>query len=837
MLKARFDVSQEPVRRECLLKRSWLRMALALAPICCFALSACAPKVQSLKHEDDSIQTGPQLQDPDLHLDGKTPVAARIDFSGDVSSATVDRFTENIFSLQGAFLSDGRVSWAKTLLAGMPHHSLKLSQSAYADLMISQVKPAADEALAGILPKLKAQPALIHKLVTSLQPTLGAHATLDQMSKATFQFFRSFDTAVAAGNFIPQVQSGIHAQLQPLIAKEAKVNADLKALNSATTIASALDSVNQTASEFGFTIPSATQAKMNSARALGRQADAVVDAPSALTLLIVLWNSMSATERQQVFNTINPDLYNYLLGQSADDLKCLADPTCSGIAKSMVILPKIEAYGAANIRQMVNSRGAAEVKAEVADAAAPEIRSIPGTIDDKIEKSIATSIQPIVDLQSDFGSAIRSRIDDWTKATIEKNGPAIYQPLPAKAHLRVNSQGQVNVTWTELQADTLENTGSLESMVTFLWQGSGIANDQARSLLLLDLSRLAKTYNPTSLTATPDFASQSSTISAKAYAETIRGASALAISLRDWHKNSFEELLGSFTAQDLFPELKLPVLQQPIFPKGSFFALSFSDLADKLRLTTGAGTQVFVVDSQNHVSLANQIDADSLSASSSAAPVMAGIADRVGGQLSSTVRSEDVSRYLISMCQTLDAMSSIEESTSPYLSQPGKDGQVPRDEIIQNRDKIRMLVLGLANYLSHQFRAGGEMIQEELDITTQIPTSQSRITVLNQALAIRALATAADTLGIELYRWEAVDLVSALNRNLYRPDLGFYARVDEPAVSPVALLETLRALDAVQPYLKPFSRHQIELVTAPWRQRVSQWKLSSPDADPLGSAQ
>jgi len=288
-----------------------------------------------------------------------------------------------------------------------------------------------------------------------------------------------------------------------------------------------------------------------------------------------------------------------------------------------------------------------------------------------------------------------------------------------------------------------------------------------------------------------------------------------------------DTLLGGVTAQTLFPEFNVSALQQQIFPKGAFYALSFQSLSDHLKTATGDHTQIFLVDAQNRITQPSDATVDP-SIDGNRTPVMAGIADRIGDQLSTHVRAEDVARYLIAMCGVLEATRSVEISTSPYLLEKDRTGQIPRDEIIKSRDEIRLLILGLANYLSHQFRSGGELIYKELVISTELPTDPS-VTVMDQALSIRALVAAADALGIDLYRWEAVDLVSALNRNLYRDDLGFYAGPEDRTVSPLVLLETVRAMDAVGPYLKPESRHQIDMLTTPWRARIATWKFTGID--------
>jgi hypothetical protein len=188
-------------------------------------------------------------------------------------------------------------------------------------------------------------------------------------------------------------------------------------------------------------------------------------------------------------------------------------------------------------------------------------------------------------------------------------------------------------------------------------------------------------------------------------------------------------------------------------------------------------------------------------------------------------RAADVARYLLSMTEVLKAMDEIEQTQSEALLEADANGRTPKDEILENRETIRMLIIGLSNYLSHQFRSGGELVRSELSLVTHTPTSDVA-TVLDQAIAIRALVAASDALKNNLYHWEAADLLIAMNRNLYRQDLKFYADKNEDSVNPLTLLETLLAIDAVSPHLSEPSRLQVEAMAQPWKAQVAKWQIA-----------
>ena len=158
------------------------------------------------------------------------------------------------------------------------------------------------------------------------------------------------------------------------------------------------------------------------------------------------------------------------------------------------------------------------------------------------------------------------------------------------------------------------------------------------------------------------------------------------------------------------------------------------------------------------------------------------------------------------------------------MTEPQEDGPSPRDQILAAREKLRMLILGLANYLSHQFRAENGLIRHELQAKTQSPSPKS-FSAMDQALALRALVRASQDLRNDIYPWEAVDILFSMNKELFDQAAGFYRSEGEPQLTPWALTQTLRALEAVRAHVPPTSQKQIDRIQAPWLERVQNWRL------------
>jgi hypothetical protein len=782
----------------------------------------CAPAVKSLNHNAAPVQAGPHLQDVAIDIKDDPSALAPVVWDADVTSAVVFRLSENILSLHDTLPEKTRAEWTKNLWQGLPRSDIRISASPYAEMLIEQTQDKAKDELKNAMPQLKEAPGKIQKALNSLKPPVnhGENLSLNELSRRAFQFMRDFKALLPNIGLMSAVESALKSELDRYLALEPAAQSTVNSLNAAKNINAAITPVLSFLSRAEISLPNETKTKIESARKLGASVDRFQNASEALSVLVDIWEMLAPSERESVFKKANADLYDYFKGQDKEGLKCLQGKGFCPITwfqKKVAVEPKLEAFGLEKLRSLLNEKGASAVREEVAEALTSELSQLPKIISEMVQKEIAEKAAPVQRLSQNFRGELLSRFDSWAKKNIEKEGPSVFRATPSRAHFRLESNGTLDLEWTPINASTLENRGSETAFSPDFWESADLSEHDRRSVVLSEIVALTKDYSNAKLgkSALPK------DVSARSYAEIIRGLSRIARAFREWDKNSVDQLVGGYRAQELFPEFEMPELDRPLFPKDAFFALSFSSLSEFLKSITEQNTQVFLVDINNKVSWANESQSEGQTSS-----VMAGVTDRKANELSPIVRAEDVSRYLIALCEFIEATRFVEKSTSPYLLTPGPDGKIPRDEIIEGRGKIKLLAFGLANYLSNRFRAGGELIARWLEIRTQQPFDKT-ITVLDQAVTIRALIAASDALHTDIYRWEATDLVSAMNRGLYRPELGFYARPGERTISAPVLVETLRALDAASPYLTPASRAQIDHLTGVWKNKIANWHLSS----------
>ena len=792
---------------------------IALMTILALLASSCAPPQTSVERPATKVVPGgPRLEDADLKIGEEGPLIAKINWDEPVSEAVVFRLTENLLELREGMPAAARAEWSEGLLRSLPHDRTRIGTSEYADLVIEQTEDEAQALLDDLLPKLRDSGRKIRQALSSLPPPLKEREvpSLDEMVTRALAFTRAFDAKLPSIDILPIVRSAVKTEFDSRIPKlQAEVVDFVRKLKAARTLKSALELTLSFAKKNDFRLSASSANKVKRGLALASKIDGYKNAQGALAVLVDIWIFLDPSERD-LFKKVNQDLYDYLIGQDEAGLECLRDPSCISIpkwvTKKLMIEPKLEAYGLARIRNEINERAAESVRGQVRKEIADVIRTLPRMIADLVEKKINERKEPFERLKSDFHNQLRARITQWASKGIEQQGPALFRPRPVRGQMRIDSAGRVRLNWVQISSRSLESRGSTMALSPRFWEQSSLDPSIRRSVLLAEIAGLAKDYRD--IRAGKKVSQDN--LSARSFAEIVRGLSRIARNFRDWEKSEVDGLVGSFMVRELFPEVELPELSREMFPKAAFMALSFSSLSEHLKTITDEKSQIFVVDLNNKVKWANEERSEDT--------VMVGIADRQNGERSHLVRAEDVARYLIALTEFLDATTDIHKTKSEFLLKPDKDGQAPRDQIMRAREKIRLLVLGLANYLSHQFRAGGDHIVHWLDIDTQRPIDRT-VTVFDQALSIRALLAASRTLKSDIYLWEAIDLLMAMNRSLYKPALGFYGREEETTVSPPVLVETMRALELISPHLKPASRSQVERLLKPWRATVNSWRF------------
>jgi hypothetical protein len=315
---------------------------------------------------------------------------------------------------------------------------------------------------------------------------------------------------------------------------------------------------------------------------------------------------------------------------------------------------------------------------------------------------------------------------------------------------------------------------------------------------------------------------QAHAVSAEAQAQLLSGLCGMIDFTRDWQSTEFDRLFSSINVDSFLSEFPKGSIDQTLFPKDILFALSLGNAAVILENLKSRLTPVFLLD------LDRQIEwADTYAQPHATPAAMAAVVDMKDGQRAVVAHARDAAQYLIAIAHFIKSTDGIEKTQNSLLQTKGKDGQSPLSILIDARADLKLLVLALANFLSHEMQATDGGMNSDFDLTTkQVRKTQNR-DLRDQTISILALNEASDILGVEIYRWAALDIYSYMNRELFDKKSGFYAKTtaalaasasppsSEPLDLPL-LVETLRAGEALRSQMPLASQKQWTVISDPW---------------------
>ena len=198
---------------------------------------------------------------------------------------------------------------------------------------------------------------------------------------------------------------------------------------------------------------------------------------------------------------------------------------------------------------------------------------------------------------------------------------------------------------------------------------------------------------------------------------------------------------------------------------------------------------------------------------------MAGLVDIVNGKRGTVVHLNDAARYLLAVADFLEATEGIEKTQASPLITPSKgSGTRAVDQLIEARSSLSMLIVGIANFISHELASedGGLRATFHQDLVKVNAKEPRR--ALDQALAIIALTRAGKVLGKTIYDATALDAYSFMNTKLFNAKTGFYNVSEDTAQMPTPdeMVTILLAGETLRARMSDTSRTQWDMLAAPW---------------------
>ncbi len=799
-----------------------------------------------------------------------------------VDSGRVFRFGENMITLGKLYNSPELVKLGQKIgQAFYAAHGTatrtKLTQSLFVNAAIGETKddvmPIIDEKDA----MLASQLPIIHQLLVTSAATYP-WPTVDTPPRVALAmakvFAQQFLERAADSQLDHDVYLGVAAAFQtdfyPLLnGLSEEIDSILSEKNSVTMI----DRLKAVALKYQFNLGDTTTKAISDARDVFLQIDAIEKNQDALTVIVQLWTMTDEANREKTFKPVSQQLYDFFKNKTPSDLRCIASPNCLNplilIPKKVGLLPAIEKYGLDKLK--VDIAGAAHdaLVAQIAGAVATFVPTIPSELETKIADQVNKLRATIADVKSDYGGFIRgvatqyqeqnlhARKDKEVRVSgLESNrvgislSPGLLRIVhgeQSSASLGESSRGPSSGSevigdsmayaasiWNLGETETADYQKSVLSQVDKMLALGGyttpskkpypsisISLDPAKPLEHFDIKNAISSKTPFAVPDSfsvgqdfvPKFGEEGKNVSVLGQAELLRGLASMTRYFRDWESNGFDKSMGAVEVGKLIKDLPAGSITTKLFPKDTFFALGVANAATILVNMTKQLSPVFLIDIAKKATWANDRSDDSVQPAT-----MAGIVDIISGQRSLIVHSVDTARFLLAVADFLDATQGIEKTQAHPLITAGTDGKRPIDSLVDARNQLSMLVVGFANFLSHQMASKDGGIRSTFHQDSVSVSASEPRRAIDQAVCILALLKAGEVLGREIYDASALDAYAFMNTSLFNMKTGFYnsseGSTNPPSLDEIATI--LLAGETLRSHMSNQSQDQWDMISKPW---------------------
>lgn len=784
-------------------------------------LGACAPKVETRQFDAAKTDFKPHFEDVDLlEKYENMQFQGRFDFSGSYSHGSLYRFSENVHVLGQALnkpaLSELAMKTRERLQNNSEKNLVAAEKTTYVDFLISKSKAPVLEALNKIDQDLKIGEVEIVQIIKDFNDKFSSSAAnpVDLATGIAYlkDYLRQLDRKIEDKNLMPELKSGLREELKIKIGwldtLESKIGTVLAEGN---TFPMMLDRLFFVLESEKIELPADVQPMIEQAKSLGEGLKVCQTPQDALTVIVDVWLLLGEEERELYFKEVSEDLYKEFKKSGKKTLACLRDEDCKsffkGLKKNLFILPAIKKFGPEKICQEIDVNAQKFVrdllKTEIAKVLANAPQSIPG----EVQSAIAGKRKELAEITNDYSSFFRSRFASWATDKGIKS-------------ISLKTQGRKDVSLKGTLLSFAEADGSDVDMFESLGPavGSSLIKSDLKTAYEM-LSRITSISDVVLMDKNVKGEPISKEFRNANQAEILRGLSQAIKYFRDFESSDFENTLGKVMAQDLIPDMDLGENNQALFPKQDLYALSISTAAQFIENLQSENSPLFTMGADKKITWLDkkQDPSKNMEAMESSPQVIAGIVEIKDGERATSVKTAHVARWVLAASEFLSAIADAEKSASVDLKEKGADGVAPLDKLASSRQDLRQLILGLSNFLSHQMVDERGLFAASYDLTTGQKSPSNEVSVLDQALAIRALLAASETLEMEIYLLSAVDGYYKMNHHLFYPNERFYrnSKSDQKTQLPV-VVETLRTLQKIESYLPSKSAAQVQWIMAPW---------------------
>jgi hypothetical protein len=837
------------------------------------ALIGCTPSVQERDFKkaktDFTAGEGPDERDTNLRLRvrefGEAPPS--LVWQADVATGEFLQQTENLSaigkSIGNQSFTDKAVSWLEQFYQSEKVARVDFSETPFTGLVTTQTQLEVRPALEKVLVDIEAAKPVIQEHILALKvepPTLNM--SLEEMLNRAEEFGDKVVQDIPNMGLSPVIEEGLSVEMvntmKPLFTD---ARSFLVRFVETKTLSQALTLLDEAILKFEIELPPELMKSMKQGKGLAKGLDRMEDEQGALTVLVDVWRMLTGPERTEIMKPGNEELYNFFRKQDDDELECLRTPGClggpiDGVVKKLFILPKIRKYGVSQLRREMNTKTRDYVISSIQAFAQDFIAKMPQTFVEKIATGIQTKAGKIANVRDNYEAYVKGVIGTWSKTIMPHSQGTIPGFEPLKVILQVEKNERLKISphsaYSELTSDLVGP--SLAAQVLFL-ENKSLELERGREFTLsalnklvaitgyrkadgtlapallapvdhkgklLDIMAFDETKGPETSFRIPDSVQLSAhfhfepeqkyakNFSANSFATQIHGLNQFLRLTRDWENTQFDKYLGDIQVQDVTHDAEDPALKQGLFPKDKLFALNLGAAAILFQDLTKRATPVFLYTLEGPLMWADKYETSENNA------VMAGIVDIQEGKRGLKVDATSLSQLILAASEFLEVTKDAEKTKSSILlERPENGGERPLDSLIQGQKDLKLLVIALSNLLSNKMITADKLVAPRFDY---VKASGQTVgyKLKDQALAMRALLATYKLTGIDAYLWSAQEIYFAMNKKMFNLKHEFYFSQGSEQPEFTEVLEMLRSLMELRPYLPLSSVPQLDRVIKPW---------------------
>ena len=740
---------------------------------CLLAFTNCAPKVQEKERISPVVPTA-RTNDTNLFQKNKRSFADFQHAQKNIKNNSQNLFTdaENLLDisrrLQDGLGDDIAFSFYNEAVSNQastsPANSMAIKDTHYLQLVHEESTDAIQSGTATIIETLRKDTLTVQNLVVAQTEILKTVKETDLLSKQleiVEKVLQNIVTGIEAAELFPefklQLATEMRTQSAAQLAGPKILATELKTI---TTLKQGIDLLSAYVTKNAVVLlPEDTKA-LKDADHLGQLVDKIKNSQSALQALAKTWQILTPEERVLHFKTANKKLYDFFNDKGPKDIQCIVAANCNSLITKLIlkvgVYPAIEDYGVGNIKKDITLNGINSLNLAVQTNSQMTLIALGKTLQDDIKKGVETEIAEIQLFAKDFKNLIA-------------DGLAAKLATPTISRIDLNKPNSENFMSNYYASVFLKKNNVrqqfqlIDNLLQFMFLGKNTEEKTTQNKIkeILTKADARFYYDQTNKVSNEPI------LTVKDQAASLKFYTQMMNQLADWRPSTFDTGITEYFAQDLVTKYQSDDLKKLVFPKSDLFGMALSLAAQTLKQFESELSPIYLMDENNQrISITDYLNNNF--ENPNAVVVHAAASDIKNKVLSDETHLQDITLMIDALADFYKATEDIEKSTSDIL----KD-EVLKTQILNSRKQVKLVIVTLANFVSNQLVTRDHYVFSELNFKTG--KKKLSVSSYDYAMAIKALVTAHQTTGIDIYKLSALEIYYSLNRKFYLTKTKFYS--------------------------------------------------------------